>query len=365
MDTNQITTENHRDTTISLRLKERWQQYQQEHPHQRMRDAANDLGVSEAELLAVNCDDHVTRLSGDWGKMLQEFPSLGEVMSLTRNEYVVHEKTGKFDHISVHGKMGLVLNEEIDLRIFLNHWHSGFAVSQNKGGKTLKSFQFFAQDGVAVYKVYLTDESNQEAYHQLLEKYRSDDQSILQSVSPTSPAVTELADEQIDVSGFQQSWDALQDTHEFFGMLKKFNVTRIQGLRLAGKERAYRVATDALQHSFALARDTATPIMVFVGNPGIIQIHTGTIHRLKGIRSWFNVLDPSFNLHLREDGIGQIWVVKKPTVDGMVHSLEIYTEEGDTMVMIFGKRKPGQTELPQWVEIIEQLKLDEGGNAMD
>ena len=52
MDTNQITTENHRDTTISLRLKERWQQYQQEHPHQRMRDAANDLGVSEAELLA-------------------------------------------------------------------------------------------------------------------------------------------------------------------------------------------------------------------------------------------------------------------------------------------------------------------------
>ena len=67
-----------------------------------------------------------------------------------------------------------------------------------------------------------------------------------------------------------------------------------------------------------------TPIMCFVGNPGCIQIHTGPIYTLKVMGPWFNILDPTFNLHLREDAIHQGWVVRKPTRDGIVTSLELF-----------------------------------------
>jgi putative hemin transport protein len=31
---------------------------------------------------------------------------------------------------------------------------------------------------------------------------------------------------------------------------------------------------------------------------------------LKAVGPWYNILDPSFNLHLREDAIDQVWVVR-------------------------------------------------------
>lgn len=58
--------------------------------------------------------------------------------------------------------------------------------------------------------------------------------------------------------------------------------------------------------------------MIFVGNPGCIQIHTGPVHNIKAMGPWLNVLDLDFNLHLREDEVTQVWKVGKPTRDGWV-----------------------------------------------
>jgi len=53
-------------------------------------------------------------------------------MALTRNAAIVHERKGRYDNVEVmneHGKMGLVVNNDIDLRIFFINWHFGFAVT--------------------------------------------------------------------------------------------------------------------------------------------------------------------------------------------------------------------------------------------
>jgi putative hemin transport protein len=70
------------------------------------------------------------------------------------------------------------------------------------------------------------------------------------------------------------------------------------------------------------------------------------------------VLDPGFNLHLREDHIASAWVVKKPTVDGLVTSLELFDAQGETIAMFFGERKPGHAELCAWRDLVEQLVGD-------
>jgi putative hemin transport protein len=44
------------------------------------------------------------------------------------------------------------------------------------------------------------------------------------------------------------------------------------------------------------ASEKNTPIMVFVGNRGIIQIHTGNVKKTLWHQQWFNVMDPDFNL---------------------------------------------------------------------
>ncbi len=63
----------------------------------RAREAALRLGVSEAELLAARRDIEVCRLVEPWEPLMAACLRLGRVMALTRNEYAVHEKTGRFD----------------------------------------------------------------------------------------------------------------------------------------------------------------------------------------------------------------------------------------------------------------------------
>ena len=64
------------------------------------------------------------------------------------------------------------------------------------------------------------------------------------------------------------------------------------------------------------------------------------------------MLDPGFNLHLREDAIASVWVVEKPTSDGIVTSIEAFDHDGELMAMFFGARKPGQPERADWRTLV-------------
>jgi putative hemin transport protein len=103
--------------------------------------------------------------------------------------------------------------------------------------------------------------------------------------------------------------------------------------------------------------------MVFVGSPGCIQIHTGPVVRIERMEmrgmQWLNVLDPGFNLHLREDLVDAVWVVEKPTSDGLVTSVEAFDREGGLMAIFFGARKPGTPEREDWRALVRKLTRQE------
>src|SRR5690625_7337430 len=79
-----LTTEN---ITNKVNLKEQWDELKARYPRLRTKNAADELGVSEAELLASICDGKtVIRLNREWESILADVETLGEVMTLTRNE---------------------------------------------------------------------------------------------------------------------------------------------------------------------------------------------------------------------------------------------------------------------------------------
>jgi len=342
-----------------MNLKIRWKNFRAENPNTRIRAAAKQLGVSEVELLAAELGKDIVRLSDNFDELLQEFHTLGRIMALTRNEEIVHERKGEYQKVEVfdgHGKMGLVLGDDIDLRIFFGHWHFGFAVTSENSRGTLRSFQFFDVDGTALHKVFLTETSDLKAYQNLTEKYRSDDQSPTLEVCLKTEKSAEKPDAEIDVKSFQKAWAEIKDTHDFFPMIRKFGVSREQALRLADGEMAYRVSTDAYKFVLEKACETKLPIMVFVGNDGIIQIHTGEIENVLEARGWFNVMDEKFNLHINQNEIASAWIVRKPTDDGIVSSLEVFNRQGENVALFFGKRKPGIPEKEEWRELLATVQ---------
>ncbi len=331
-------------------LRARWAGLLNEQPTLRIRNAAQALGVTELELLVLGLGETATRLRPEFAAILGQVEKLGHVMALTRNDDVVHERKGTYLNPSLgQGPVGLFVGDDIDLRIFWGPWGHAFAVNEEGKGGARLSLQFFGHDGEAIHKIYLTEKSDVNAYETLVDTFRSDDQSAAVTVQPRKTAPAEMPDAAVDAAGLREAWLGLKDTHDFYMLLGRFRVTRTQALRLA-PEGGYAVPVDnkALRQVLTNAAQRDLPIMVFVGNPGMIQIHTGPVKNVVDARGWFNVLDPGFNLHLREEAITQSWIVRKPTTDGMVTALECYAANGDQLVQVFGKRKPGIPELEEW-----------------
>lgn len=341
-------------------LRMRFERLKEQNPKIRALDAAKELGVSEGELLAARVGHEAVRLSDSAQAILESVEPLGEVMALTRNPHCVHERKGVYSNASFnnHGKMhvGLLVNPDIDLRLFMDHWKFCYAVAEGTGGSRLrKSLQFFDKSGVALHKIYLTPKSDEAAYDRLVERFTAQAQPTTIDVEAYPRKAADAPDSAIDWPAFRTAWENLKDTHDFHPMLRKFKVGREQGFRHVGTDFAYRVSNNAARQVLDLARDKDCEIMVFVGNRGCIQIHTGPVKKLLEHGPWYNVMDPQFNLHLREDHIAATWVTLKPTEDGIVTALELFDADGEIIATFFGKRKPGIPELELWREIIKEI----------
>lgn len=336
----------------AIALKDRFIALKTEKPKIRIREAAKQLGVSEAELVATNENNMV--LKPEFENILKEIQTLGYVMALTRNDYAVHERKGIYTKAGFNGHVGLVANPDIDLRLFMNAWYFGFAVSEGER----QSLQFFDQDGEAVHKIYLTELSDKDAYQSLINKYRADRQRDPLQIKPVDRSIVEKPDDSIDVAGFQEAWRNLKDTHEFFAVLNKFGVKRNQSMRLAPEGYAVESSWASLKKLIEAVSERDLEIMVFIGNRGCIQIHTGKAKRLVQTGPWFNILDPEFDMHLREDIIDDVWVVKKPTKEGFVTSIEVFDADRQLIVQFFGKRKPGVPEREDWRQVVQDFMLN-------
>ncbi|MEL6687124.1 MAG: ChuX/HutX family heme-like substrate-binding protein [Pseudomonadota bacterium] len=345
-----IKSRNSRDDILST-----YQTLKREKPKVRAKDVAALMGVSEAELLAARTSDQTVRLEGDFADIIRATPALGEVMALTRNEHCVHEKHGVYDKINIGPGHGIVLNHDIDLRLFMSHWRWAFAVTEEVASGLRSSLQFFDIDGRAVHKIYMPKDADLAEYNRIVEQFRAEDQAYIPQTVPLPAGPKESADSDVDAAGFLTHWEALQDTHDFFGLLREFGIARRQSMRLAEGQFTRRLRNSSVEALLEAAASSEISIMCFVGNPGCIQIHTGPVEEIKVMGPWLNVLDAGFNLHLDTRGIESVWAVEKPTRDGIVTSVEVYGPDGKCFCQFFGERKPGQDELTAWRDIVAAL----------
>jgi putative hemin transport protein len=333
----------------------------------RHKDAAIALGISEAQAieahlgLGSNLQNSTTgvmrsvRLKADFPALLESLHSAGPLMALTRNQHIVHERTGTYINGSHSGHMGLMLGEDIDLRLFYRQWKYGYLVEEPTDSSPMQSLQFFDHQGDAVHKIFIRAATHLAEFNRIARSFYSTDQTA-RLLELTVPSQNIVVDERnVNIATFHNDWREMRDTHEFFGVLKRHNLSRHQALRLAEPQFASEISNTATRQLLEMSSVSFTPIMVFVSNKGCIQIHSGPVNAIKVIGPWLNVLDENFNLHIREDQIASTWVVRKPTADGIVTSLEIYDSQQETMAYFFGVRKPGIPESKTWRNVIGKL----------
>src|SRR5690606_11252538 len=158
----------------------------------------------------------------------------------------------------------------------------------------------------------LEDEARVPAYEALVRRFAAAaDVAPKAEPPPARPADRAVDDGEADA--FREAWDAMTNTHEFFGLIRRFGLGRVPALELAGPIRARAVATTSARTVLEAASAREMPIMIFIGSCGVIQVHTGPVRRVVELDGWLNVLDRELNVHLRERDVARAFVVRKPT----------------------------------------------------
>ena len=340
---------------VGMRTPEALRAARAEQPKARDRDLAASLGASEAQLLAAHVGHGAIRVAAHPDRIVPALEALGPLMALTRNESCVIEKTGAYRNYQGGGHAGLVVANEIDLRIFPAHWACAFALERETAAGPQRSIQVFDAAGDAVHKVYLRDGSNVDAWAPLVEVLRHEDQGLTLAVAPRAP-VEGPSGNPARAGELREAWARMTDTHQFLRLVSRLKMNRLGAYRIAGAPLARRLGTGAVRAALEAAAAGGVPIMIFVGNRGCIEIHSGPIHRLVDMGPWVNVLDPGLDLHLRGDHVAEVWAVDKPTRRGPAVSIECFDAEGALIAQLFGVGKAGPGALAAWQAIVDDQR---------
>lgn len=304
----------------------------------------NPVVLSHPEVSSVSAA-RGTGIGADWASLLPRLEALGEVAVVTRNAIFEHRKTGRFGNVRQVRDAVLVLNRDIDLRIFLPAW-AHTVLAADGGG-----LEVFDTCGAEVFGLYRTVATDAAAWAALTGECAA----VGAPEFALPPERADRADAEIDVVGLREAWAGMTDVHQFAPMLRRFGAAREQALRLAGTPWARGVGAAALTCVLDAARAAELPIMIFVDSPGCTQIHTGSVDDVAVRGDRLDVRGPAFALAGDLGRIGSCWVVRKPTEYGGITTLEVFDRGGVCRAILCGQRDPGGVERPEWTDLAVSL----------
>ena len=325
-------------------------------PKLRERDLAAQLGISEGQFLDAFVGEHIERITPDLDVFFPMLRQAGTVMALSRNDNAVHEKTGVYQKYSSGRHASTVLGPDIDLRIFPKHWRHGYHVSKTLDDGTKQySFQFFDVHGNAVHKVFSRDETDMAGWELIRRSLLTEDPGpAYRAPVPGRPSEAPNAEA---IAALRDIWAGMEDTHQFQAMLRRTRISRHDAIRHVGADFAVQLSLEAADQLFERLPADEVPIMAFVRNPGILQIHSGPVRNIKQVGPWLNVLDTGFHLHLRKDRFAAVWLVRKPTKNGDIFSIEVFDANDEQVILINGDRRGGDVsdKVARWDSLVNGL----------
>lgn len=333
-------------------LYQRYLALKADNPKKYARDLADMMAVSEAALTQARTVADAVALNPDFPALLPALEAVGETKSITRNSWAVHEQVGRYENLHLGAHAGLILNPRaLDQRLFPHQWKSAFALTEPSPRSDRHSIQIFDAHGDAVLKIYTTANTDMTAWQALVAEF----------TLPSAPALVTEPVKPVDYTAspdatlIEQEWRAMNDVHQFFGLLKRHGISRQQAFRAVASDLAQQVSNSSLSQLLTMAQADGNEIMIFVGNRGCVQIFTGVVEKVMPVENWINIFNPAFTLHLIEDAIAESWITRKPTANGMVTSLELFSADGTQIAQLYGQRTEGEPEQIRWREQIATL----------
>jgi putative hemin transport protein len=305
-------------------LTSRWRRLRDVDPFVSIPDAASQLEVVEAELVASLCGTGVLRLDRAFGDFVRALPGLGRVRAVTRNAHAAIETRGMYPDPAA-GCAGTA--GEIGARFFLEQWRHGYAVDDETTGERTSGIFFYDGRGRAVHELHVEPDTDRRKLAQLLDLFACFDQSPGDEFLFASP---HLLVPRCDLA----AW-----------------------LRTAEEARPVGpgVVADVLQ----MVRREALPVSIAVHSPGVVQRFSGLLHDV-ALADGRILLEAAWvRARVAMWGVAEAWVVGSPSLDGPATSIALLDAGSRVVFSVSGARWPGTPEPALWREMLARIPTAE------
>jgi putative hemin transport protein len=305
----------------------------------RHRDIASLLNVTEVELI----DSHVgvtklesiksfpnlaraIRLKPSWPSIIQDSQGFGEVMSLTRNAHAVHENLAFYKHASSIDGVGMVLSEELTMRLMYEKWEHGYLFEECKSTVLQRSIQFFDEFGTSVHKIFLMPHSHHWFFDELAKRWADSNQE------PGVIVQEKLAHDQ---------------------QINKGALASIIEERHANQQES--INLDVVQSLLSSSVELKLPLIITVQNDGANQSHDGVLGEIRDHNHWLHLINEQFNCHLQLAQVPKICVNHQESP----YSIEMMSEEGFLLASIAVSTKATPADRQAWEDLLDRIKARE------
>ena len=305
----------------------------------RHREIASFLNVSELELIDAHSSvtklesiksspnlARAIRLKPSWSNIISDIQGFGEVLSLTRNVHAAHENLAFYKHASSSDGVGMVLSDELSMRLMFSRWEYGYLFEECKSTALERSVQFFNEFGVPVHKIFLLPHSHHWYFEDLAKKWADSNQE------PGVIVQDKLRIEQCSARGAMAAMIEERNAHQ-----REF------------------IEPDAMSFLLSWAANAKLPLNITVQNDGADQSHEGVLDEVKSRQDWLHLSNQQFNCHLQMTPALKIQVNHhvKP------YSIEMFDHSGFLLALIALSMRATQAEREIWESGLEQLKSKE------
>tara|TARA_Y100001970_G_C14194123_1_gene837099 strand:- start:934 stop:1905 length:972 start_codon:yes stop_codon:yes gene_type:complete len=312
--------------------KKSWIKFQSnpENSKVRIRDAAQKLNFSEAELLSTQIDEKNTFYLdvNNLDLFLSELLVLDKIMILIRSDEIVHEKIVKIKDLAL--KKNQILINQDGVRVPLLDYDSSnnafhlFYEQKSHRGKSLKSFQIFDEWGDSFIKIYLKGKSSEE-FTKIGHKYKKKYNYELQKIDSQS-------------------------------ILDDFNLVPVHFISSQGNcSEIDRQLLDEnlLRQILIKLSESKIHVQIHVFGKNTIQYHLGLIKNVVDFGPWINIMDKEFNLHAIDPGIVRTDIVEWMLDDVRYCTVEFYNKDGMQLLSIVPLNK-GVNDFDEIIESVIQ-----------
>ena len=303
-------------------LSEGWRRLRAADPFMTLASAAVRLDVPEAELVGALCGEGALRLDGPFGDLVRMLPQLGRVRAVTRNPHATIETRGVYPAPEV-GCAGVA--GEIGTRFYLEQWRYGYALEPAIAPEGDPALVFYDRRGWAVHEVHTETETHRDVLARLVDLFAAFNQAPGEEIVLASPQV--LASRTDSSAWLRQAEDA------------------------------HPVPIGALTEVLDGARVDAIPVSVAVRSTGVVQRFSGLLHGVTGAGSGLVVEAPWVRICIAPRGLTEAWIVRTPSLDGPVTSLELLDASANVVMSVSGARWPGKPEPAPWRDLLADPRL--------